>query len=109
MSQQILQINFKFNVSREQYESTCASLAEQFAAVPGCVWKVWLMNETDSEAGGIYLFADEAAVESFKGSPLVAAMLVHPALSDFNIKRFEVLTDVSRITRAPLGAAAAAA
>ena len=109
MSQQILQINFKFNVPREQYESTCSSLAEQFAAVPGCVWKVWLMNETDSEAGGIYLFADEAAVEAFKGSPLVAAMLAHPALGDFNIKQFEVLTDVSRITRAPLGAAAAAA
>jgi hypothetical protein len=109
MAQQILQINFKFNVPREQYETTCSSLAEQFAAVPDCVWKVWLMNETDSEAGGIYLFADEAAVETFKGSPLVAAVLAHPALSDFNIKQFEVMTDVSRITRAPLGASAVAA
>jgi hypothetical protein len=109
MAQQILQINFKFNVPREQYESMCSSLAEQFAEVPGCVWKVWLMNEKDSEAGGIYLFADEGAVAAFKGSPLGAAVVAHPALSDFNIKQFEVLTEVSRITRAPLGATAAAA
>ena len=63
MSQQILQINFKFSVPREQYEGTAANLAEEFAKVPGCIWKVWLMNEKDREAGGIYLFADEASVE----------------------------------------------
>jgi hypothetical protein len=109
MAQQILQVNFKFNVAREQYESTVAPMAQQFADVPGCVWKVWLMNESDSEAGGIYLFADEASTDAFKGSPLVAAVLGHPALSDFSIKQFEVMTDVSRITRAPLGASAVAA
>jgi hypothetical protein len=40
---------------------------------------------------------------------MTAAVLSHPALSDFNIKQFEVMTDVSRVTRAPLGATAAAA
>jgi len=109
MAQQILQINFKINVAREQYESTVAPIAQQFAEVPGCIWKIWLMNEKDSEAGGIYLFADEASVVAYKASPLVAAMLVHPALSDINIKQFEVLTEVSRVTRAPLGASGAAA
>ena len=109
MPHQILQVNFKFNVAREQYESTVAPIAQQFAEVPGCVWKIWLMNEKDSEAGGIYLFADEASVDAFKGGPLVAGVLAHPALSDFNIKEFEVLTDVSQITRAPLGVTAAAA
>ena len=109
MAQQILQINFKFSVPREQYESTASNLAEEFAKVPGCIWKVWLMNEKDREAGGIYLFTDEASVETFKSSPLVASVLAHPALSDFNIKQFEVSTELSRITRAPLGLTAAAA
>jgi len=105
---QILQINFKFNVPREQFEETCSSLAQDFANVPGLLWKVWLMNDKENEAGGIYLFADEASVEEYKGSPLVAAVLSHPALSDFNIKQFEVLDTVSRVTRAPLPAASAA-
>ncbi|MCA1623796.1 MAG: YdhR family protein [Acidobacteria bacterium] len=109
MSHQILQVNFKFNVAREQYENTVTPLAQDFADVPGCLWKIWLMNEADSEAGGIYLFADEAAVETFKASPLVASVLSHPALSDFSIKQFEVLEKISRATRAPLAAAGAAA
>lgn len=109
MAQQVLQVNFKFNVSREQYENTVNPLAQQFAEVAGCIWKVWLMNEKDSEAGGIYLFADEASVEKFKGSQLVASVLSHPALSDFSIKQFEVLKKISGITRAPLAATVAAA
>ena len=105
----ILQVNFKFNVSREQYENTVSPMAQDFADVPGCLWKVWLMNEKDNEAGGIYLFGDEASVENFKGSPLVASVLSHPALSDFSIKQFDVLDEISRVTRAPLAASAAVA
>ena len=108
MAQQILQINFKINVAREQYEEAASSMAGAFAEVDGCLWKVWLINE-DNEAGGIYLFADEASVKGFKEGPLAAAVLAHPALSDFSIKQFEVMDELSRITRAPLGASAAAA
>lgn len=108
MAQQILQVNFKFNVPREEYENIVSPLADAFAAVPGCSWKIWLMNEKDTEAGGIYLFRDEASVEKFKGSQLVSDVLNHQALSDFSIKQFEVLEQVSRITRAPLAKAATA-
>ena len=109
MAHQILQVNFKFNLAREQYENTVEPLAQDFANVPGCLWKVWLMNDKDKEAGGIYLFADESSVATFKDSPLVAAVLSHPALSEHSIKQFEVLEQVSRVTRAPLGAAVATA
>ena len=105
MSQQILQVNFKFNVSRNDYENTTSSLANDFARVPGCQWKVWLMNEKENEAGGIYLFEDEKAVEQFKASPLAASVLSHPALSDFSFKQFDVLEKVSAVTHAPLSMA----
>ena len=107
MAQQILQVNFKFNLSREQYENTVSPMTQDFANVPGCLWKIWLMNESDNEAGGIYLFADEGSAEKFKGSELVKGVVSHPALSDFSIKQFEVLEKVSRATRAPLAQAAA--
>lgn len=108
MAHQILQVNFRFNVTREEYENIVSPLADAYAAVPGCSWKIWLMNEKDSEAGGIYLFTEEASVEKFKGSQLVSDVLSHPALSDFQIKQFEVLERVSRITRAPLAKAVTA-
>lgn len=108
MSQQILQVNFTFHVSRNEYEDTVAPLADDFAKVPGCQWKIWLMNEKNKEAGGLYLFDDEKSLEQFKASPLVASVVSHPALSDFNMKQFDVLENVSAVTHAPLSMAAEA-
>lgn len=71
MPQQILQVNYKFNISRNDYENIVSPMANDFAIVPGLQWKIWLMNEKDNEAGGIYLFEDEKAVEQFKASPLM--------------------------------------
>ncbi|MCP4568212.1 MAG: YdhR family protein, partial [FCB group bacterium] len=41
MSERMLLINFKFNVSRGEYEQAAASLAGAFAEVPGLRWKIW--------------------------------------------------------------------
>jgi len=105
MPQQILQVNFKFNVSRNDYENIASPMANDFVKVPGCQWKIWLMNEKDNEAGGIYLFEDEKAVDQFKASPLVDAVLNHPALSDYSIKQFDILEELSAVTHAPLSVA----
>ncbi|MFM9887268.1 MAG: YdhR family protein [Burkholderiales bacterium] len=102
MSAKILQINFKFSVPREAYEQTVAPMAGDFAAVPGCRWKIWLMNETESEAGGIYLFDGDASLNAYLNSPLVAAVTSHPALSNFSVKRFDTLDAVTKITRGPI-------
>ena len=102
MSEKVLQVNFKFNVSRAEYEGAVAGLADAFAAVPGCRWKIWLINEREREAGGIYLFDNDAAVDAMLNSELIAGVLAHPALADFSVKRFDVLPEVSAKTRAPL-------
>ena len=98
MSARILQINFKFNVSRAEYEQAVSPLADPIAAVAGLRWKIWLMNEAESEAGGIMLFDDEAAVTAYLGGPIVAQITSHPALSDFSVKQFDVLEEQTAIT-----------
>ena len=108
MSAKILQVNFKFNVPRAAYEQTVAPMASDFAAVRGCRWKIWLMNEAESEAGGVYLFDDDASLKAFLESPLVAQVTSHPALSDFSVKQFDVLEAVTRITRGPIEKAVSA-
>jgi hypothetical protein len=102
MSKKILQLNFKFNVSRSEYEQAVSPLASEFAAVAGLRWKVWLMNEAKSEAGGIYLFDDESSLQSYLKGPLAAQVKSHPALSDMNVKQFDVMDDVTAITRGPI-------
>jgi hypothetical protein len=104
MSQQILQVNFMFTISRAEYEQACLPEAPNLANVPGLRWKVWIMNEAESEAGGIYLFDDETSVQSFVG-PLTA-MLDTPAFSDVRMKTFDILEGLTLITRGPIQEAA---
>ena len=98
----ILQINFKFNVPRADYEQAVSALAGEFAALDGLRWKVWIMNEKEREAGGIYFFEDAASVKAYLEGPLAAKVISHPALSDFSVKQFDVMDDVTKVTRGPI-------
>lgn len=40
-------------------------LAESINQEPGFIWKVWTENEAAAEAGGVYLFEDEAAARAY--------------------------------------------
>ncbi|MEO5783236.1 MAG: YdhR family protein [Ginsengibacter sp.] len=102
MPQKMLVTKFNYNVSREEYENTVNQLGEAFAAVPGCIWKIWLIDDEKKEAGALYLFEDEAALQNFKASPLVASVLSHPALSNFDLRETDILKDLSAVTRGPL-------
>jgi quinol monooxygenase YgiN len=106
MSQKILVTNYKYSVTREEFEEMASRLAQTFAEVPGCIWKIWLINEESNEAGAVYFFESEKALKDFKSSPLVASVLSHPALSNFDLKERDILNEVSKITHAPLTGAA---
>ncbi|MGB2770314.1 MAG: YdhR family protein [Candidatus Zixiibacteriota bacterium] len=102
MPGRILQINFKFNVTRDEYEQAVSALARDFAALAGLRWKIWIMNEAEKEAGGYYMFEDAASVKAFLEGPLAAGVTSHPALSDFSVKQFDVMDDLSKTTRGPI-------
>jgi quinol monooxygenase YgiN len=103
MSQKMLVTSYNYSVSREEFENMASELGQPFADVPGCLWKIWLIDDAKKEAGAVYLFENEKALQDFKSSPLVASVLSHPALSNFDLKERDILSDVSRVTRAPLG------
>ena len=102
MSGMILQINFKFHVPLADYEAAVSPLADSVAAVPGLQWKIWLVNEAEGEAGGVHCFTDADALRNYLNSDLVAGIVGHPALSDFSVKQFDIMTEESAITRAPI-------
>ena len=102
MSQKMLVTNYNYSVSMEEYQQMTSQLAQAFADVPGCLWKIWLVDSEKKEAGAVYLFKDEDALKTFKSSQLVASVLSHPSLSNFNLTERDILEEVSEITRAPL-------
>ena len=109
MSQQILQVNMNYSIPRADLETAWLGAAQPIADTPGLVWKVWLINEVEKEAGGIYLFESAEAAHAYASGPIVAALKASPAVSNISAKMFSVLSDHSAITRAPLSAAVASA
>ena len=99
MPGKILQINYKLNGPRAEYEKENLPYAQPIADIPGLRWKVWIINEAQSEAGGIYLFDDDAAAQSFVDGPIIAEMKGDPTLS---IKAFDVIVELTTITRGPV-------
>jgi len=102
MSQKILQVNLKFSIPKADLEAAWLPVAQPIADVPGLCWKIWLMNEKEHTAGGIYLFESEAALQAYMAGPIVEAMMASPVLSNIDAKVFDVLTSHSKITRGPL-------
>ena len=102
MNEKILQINFKLNASRSEYEQVAHTMAGEFADVSGLRWKIWLMNEAEKEAGGIYVFEDETSLGAFLSGPLAAKVSNHPALTNMTVKQFDNLAHLTAITRGPI-------
>jgi len=102
MSPKILQVNMKFSISRADLEAAWLKVAQPIADLPGLRWKVWLMNEAEHEAGGMYLFESEAAAQSYLAGPIVAALKSSPAVSNISAKLFDVLESHTGITRGPV-------
>lgn len=102
MPQKMLVTKFNYSVSRDEFERMTSQLGPAFAEVPGCVWKIWLIDDQKKEAGAVYLFRDEESLQNFKDSPLVASVLAHPALSNFELRDTDILKEVSEVTHAPL-------
>ena len=102
MAARILQINFKYSVPTADLAGAFAPIVDDIAATPGLRWKVWIINEEKNEAGGIYLFDDDASMQAYLGGPIVAGLMTHPALSDISAKQFDIIGDFTAKTRGPV-------
>ncbi|WP_436489751.1 YdhR family protein [Chitinophaga sp. ARDCPP14] len=105
MTQKILITKFNYNLSHAELRDLLLTVAGDFAAVPGCLWKIWLIDEGKNEGGAVYLFNNNDALEAFKASPLVQSVMSHPALSNFDFRITDIVAQPSVVTRAPLTAA----
>jgi hypothetical protein len=102
MSGKIVQINYRFSVSASELGQGLAALAGDISRVEGLRWKIWLMNEAEGEAGGIYLFENEECANAYLTGPIVAGFAKHPAVSDVSVQLFDPDPGLSAVTRGPI-------
>ncbi len=98
----ILQINYRYDRTRPEQENASLQSAQTIANVKGIIWKVWILDETEKTAGGIYLFEDEASVQAYLNGPIIAAMKSMPIISDFEAKIFDIIPEPTKITHGPV-------
>lgn len=102
MSNKLLQINVRFNVSAAELAKEFEAAAVPIAEVPGLQWKIFGMDEGRGEAAGIYLFEDDASLKAYVEGPIIARMKTLEAFSDITMKYFDVVEGATAITRGPI-------
>ena len=103
MPVQMLIINFKFNMSPADYIHMVKPLVPEVLNAPGLRWKIWLLNEPECKAGGLYLFDDAEHVQLFLASEIMNKFRSHSAFTDFYITSFDLLESQTKATHGPLG------
>ena len=75
-------------------------LAKNISEESGLIWKIWTENEQTKEAGGIYLFDNEADAKRYL--EMHTKRLESFGYSDIKAKIFKVNEPLSSITNATL-------
>jgi hypothetical protein len=102
----LLQVNYRRERGQddaEQAEHLLAS-AERISGVPGPQWKIWIYDDENQKAGGIYLFDTEEHARGF-GDSVPASLGRLPGVGDIDRRYFDVDEKLSAITRGPVEAA----
>lgn len=95
---QIVNFNLR-NTTPDAFEKFCVETAEQFAALPGLISKVYLADPASNTFGGIYTWQDKDACDSFKQTELFRTVASHPGLTNITSREFGVLETPTRMTR----------
>lgn len=103
MAEKALQVNFKYNIPAEALMAGTAKSAAEIASKPGLRWKIWIYNDETKEAGGLYLFEDDASADAYT-EWVTTALENNPAASEITVKKFDINPDATAITRGPVAA-----
>jgi hypothetical protein len=98
----VLHLRFKLRVPPDVLLAQGQEVATIIASVEGLIWKIWVSQEEEFEIGGVYLFANRKTAEAYLNHPVVQALCGNPAVVSTQSQLWDVETDLSTLTRAPL-------
>jgi putative monooxygenase ydhR len=98
----VLHLRFKLRVPPDVLLAHSREAATIIASVEGLVWKIWILQEKEFEMGGMYLFANREAAETYLKHPVIQAVCSNPAVVSHQSELWDVESSLSALTRAPL-------
>ena len=98
MALKLLQMDYPFSGPwGSELAEKYFDLAHAIADVPGLICKVWTENAERGEAGGIYLFDDDASLDSYLSGKL--ERMKASGIEDIRARKFDVNERLTQITR----------
>ena len=95
-------ITFTSSASLDELKGPFTDYANAQRGVTGLVAKTWIQD--GSTLGGFHIFTSPQATEDYLNSRMFADLRSNPAFSDFQIRHFNVLDELSAITGSPQAA-----
>ncbi len=92
--------NFSYSVADGDLETEAMEAAPLIRDVDGLLEKTFLIDTQTKRCGGVYKFADRAALDAYLASDFWADVLATPEFSDFDLRIFDVMEAPSRVTNA---------
>ena len=86
------------DISDPDFIEANQEFAEMMRAVPGLVAKLWLRGDEDVY-GGVYLWEDREACESFLAGELWGAALKDESMRDLESRDFAVMDELTKTTQ----------
>jgi hypothetical protein len=90
---------FTSSASLDDLKGPFTEYAKALKDRDGLVAKTWIHDGTT--LGGFHIFTDGLKAESYLNSEMAAGLTSNPAFSNFEIKHFDILDELSAITRSP--------
>ena len=96
----VMVVTFKYEgMSEGELRATSDELAPNFAHIPGCYEKTWLLGtDNPNICGGVYKFRDRASLEASVASDLWRGVKSIPQFSDFDVRVFDVMDGPTAVT-----------
>jgi hypothetical protein len=87
------------DIGEPEFIEANREFAEMMAAVPGLLAKVWLKDPDEAIYGGLYIWRDREAYESFLAGELWAEVLSDDSMLDLASSDFVVMEELTRTTQ----------
>ena len=95
----VMVVTFGFEgLSADEVAAVSEDLAPQFAEIPGCLEKTWLLDREAGRCGGVYKFADESSLRAYRNSELWAGVQANDVFNGFEVAEYDMIEAATAIT-----------
>lgn len=96
-AEKLLQVTFHYQGQGNAYQELVQILSQFVATTPGLIWKTWLINERQAEAGGLYLFTNTRALEHYLHGSIMTSLEHCEDIGNVSVKIFDTLNEIPLI------------